>query len=396
VTEPPLYTRTFWTACLIHLTGALSLSQFLLFPLFVRALGGTGITVGLVLGISTAASVATRPLVGGLLDRYGRRRILMAAGALNAVSYLCFLTVDRVGPALYVWATVHAIAGGALFAAFFTYATDLTPPTRRAEGIAVFGVAGMTANGLGPPIGEWLIDGPGYPAYFTAAAVFGLLSVVLTTLVAPDVPVRSPGAVRSGTLHDLGAALRHPGLARVFVTTVLLGVAINAAFFFVAPFVRSLGPLKAGPFFTAYAGTSIVTRLFGRRLLDTLGPYRGGVPAFLVFAVGLASLRAVPAPWVLVGCGVACGLGHGALFPLLGAVASVRAPAGMQGTVMGLFTGALDLGAMVGTPLCGALVDTVGYAAMFAVTAGACIGGVVMLHFDRRSTQAAIGAGGGG
>jgi predicted MFS family arabinose efflux permease len=318
----------------------------------------------------------------------------MLAGALNAVSYLLFLTIDALGPWLYVCATIHAIAWGALFAAFFTYVTDLTPPMRRAEGIAVFGVAGMTANGLGPPIGEWLIDGPGYATYFAVAAAFGVVSVVLTTLVAPDVPARTPGAVRSGSLHDLRAALRHPGLGRVFLTTVLLGVAINAAFFFVAPYVRSQGPFKAGPFFTAYAGTSIVTHLFGRRLLDTLGPYRAGVPSFLVFAVGLAALRAVPAPWVLVGCGIACGLGHGALFPLLGAVASVRAPAGMQGTVMGLFTGALDLGAVVGTPLCGILVDTAGYAAMFAVTAGACIGGVAMLQVDRRSTQAVMAGGG--
>jgi len=320
--------------------------------------------------------------------------MLMGAGMLNVVSYLPFLGVERVGPWLYVWATVHAIAWGGLFAAFFTYAADLTPPTRRAEGIAVFGVAGMTANGLGPPIGEWLIDGPGFPAYFLAASAFGLVSVLMTTLVAPDVPVRTPGAVPSGMRRALGALVRHPGLGRVFVTTVLLGVAINAAFFFVAPFVRSLGPLKAGPFFTAYAATSIATRLFGRRALDALGPHRAGIPAFLIFAAGLAALRAVPAPWVLIACGIACGLGHGALFPLLGAAASVRAPAGMQGTVMGLFTGALDLGAVVGTPLCGVLVDTVGYPAMFAVTAGACIGGVVMLRLDRRSMQAGLAGGG--
>ena len=393
---PPLYTRPYWIACLIHLTGALSLSQFVLLPLFVRALGGTALTVGLVLGVGAAASVATRPLIGGLLDRAGRRRMLLAGGLLNTLSYLPFLAVDRIGPWLYIWATAHAIVWGMLFATFFTYAADLTPRERRAEGIAVFGVAGMIANGLGPPIGEWIIDGPGYPTFFLLASAFGAVSLGLTLLVGPSEPSPRARAGGNGLFADLRPALRDPGLTRVLVITVLLGVAINAAFFFVAPFVRSHEALKVGPFFLVYAGTSIGVRLLGRRLLDRLGPYRAGVPAFIVFAVGLVALRGVPAPGVLIACAVACGIGHGTLFPVLGALATMRAPVGMQGTVMGLYTGSLDLGGVVGIPVCGALAHVAGYPAMFTMVGGACMGGVMMLLIDRRHRGvAAIGGGGG-
>ena len=59
---PPLYTRAFWTACAVHFTGAMSLAMFVLVPLLIRELGGGELTIGLVLGVATAASVATRPL----------------------------------------------------------------------------------------------------------------------------------------------------------------------------------------------------------------------------------------------------------------------------------------------------------------------------------------------
>ena len=60
----PLYTRDFVTACLIHLAGALSLAMWMLQPLYVRALGGTEVTIGLVLGVSTATSVAAMVAAG--------------------------------------------------------------------------------------------------------------------------------------------------------------------------------------------------------------------------------------------------------------------------------------------------------------------------------------------
>src|SRR5262249_56057197 len=146
--------------------GGLSLAMFLLVPLFVRALGGSDLTIGLVLGVSAAASVAARPLVGLLLDAAGRRPVLLVAGVLNVLSWLPFIALRTPGPWLFVCATAHAIVWGALFAAYFTYAADLTPPIRRAEGIAVFGVFGMAANGLGPMLGERIIAPCAFPAFF--------------------------------------------------------------------------------------------------------------------------------------------------------------------------------------------------------------------------------------
>ena len=55
--------------------------------------------------------------------RAARRRVRS-----TSLSWLPFLALRTAGPWLYVWATVHAVVWGALFASYFTYAADLTPP----------------------------------------------------------------------------------------------------------------------------------------------------------------------------------------------------------------------------------------------------------------------------
>src|SRR5204862_1404382 len=64
---PRLYTRTFWMACAIHFTGGMSLGMFLLFPLFVRALGGDELTIGPVPGTGPAGGVGHPPGVAAAL-----------------------------------------------------------------------------------------------------------------------------------------------------------------------------------------------------------------------------------------------------------------------------------------------------------------------------------------
>lgn len=390
---PPLYTRAFLTACVIHLAGALSLALWFLLPLYVQSLGGNDATIGLLIGAATAASVGARPLVGVLLDRFGRRTMLVAGSLANALSWMPFLWITGLGFWLVVWMVVHAVVGGALFATYFTYATDLVPFARRAEGIAIFGMAGMAANGLGPYLGEIVIAEAGYQAYFATAAGLGLVATVLAA-VAPLGAQPARAAHPGGAFAGLGVAMRHPGIARVLAVTVLLGLAINAAYFFVAPFVHGLGLARAGPFFAAYSLTSVVIRFFGRRVLDDWGAHRVSVPAFAIFALGLAGLAFLPAPGLLVASGIACGIGHGTLFPVLNALATQRAPAGLQGTVVSLHTAAVDLGAVAGTPLCGVLAYSLGYPVMFAVSAAVCIMGAWVIGADPVRGRVAVPAGG--
>lgn len=357
--------------------------MFALFPLFARGLGASDATIGLVLGVGEAASVATRPLVGVLLDRVGRRRVLVWGALLNALSLLPFLGLTGVGPGLYLWTMVHFLVWGALGSAYFTYAADLAPPERRAEGIAIFGMAGLLPVGFGPALGEVVIGRGGFPAFFLVAAGFALVSLALSLLVPPGRPVPHPTETRH-VPGGVGHAIRRGGLARVLVATAIFGVAANAASFFVAPFTRDVGVARAGPFFVAYALSGSALRVFGRRALDRIGAHRIVVPGFAIYTVGLALLCLLPARGTLVLAGVACGAAHGSLFPMLNTLTIARMPPHLVGTAVSLFTGSLDLGAVVGTPICGAIANARGFRVMFALVAVATIVGLVLVATDPR------------
>ena len=382
-TSHALYTPTFWLACAMHFTAAMSFGMFLLLPLFIRHLGGDELTIGLVLGVGMAVSVAARPLIGVLLDRIGRRRVLLWCGVLNVLSFPPFLLLDATGPGLYALATIHLVIGGALFAAFFTYATDIVPVTRRVEGIAIFGVAGMAPNGLGPALGEELIARAGYPWFFLVASGFALVAVLVTSRLPERRPVPETTAPPArGTVRDLWHTVLHGGLLRVMVATVVFGAGINVAFYFVAPFTRDLGIVRATPFYAAYASTTIGLRILARRLLGRAGTHRIAVPAFVVFAAGLALLALLPAPGLMLLSGIACGAGHGSLFPVMNALAVARTPPRLHGTVVSLYTGALDLGSVLGTPIGGAIAWAAGYRVMFLVAAASCVVASTLMASD--------------
>src|SRR5262249_30550254 len=179
-----------------------------------------------------------------------------------AVSYLPFIVIGRIGAGLVAATIFHDVMWGWLFAAYFTYANDLVPADRRVEGIAVFGVAGMLTNGLGPALGEEILRHAPYGVFFTVAVGFALVSVAVTTLVPRHAaPHAHAPAAAAGRRDETWRIVRHGGVGRVLAATMLLGIGINAAFIFVAPFTRELAINRAAPFFAAYSGTSIVLRL---------------------------------------------------------------------------------------------------------------------------------------
>jgi MFS family permease len=376
-----LYTPVFWLACGVHFTGAMSLAMLYLVPLFVERLGGDELTIGLLVGVGMAASVGARPGVGWLLDRLGPRAVLVAGGVLNAATIPPFVGVESVGGGLWAVNLLHLVAGGVLFAAYFAYVADIVPAARRAEGLAVFGSAGILPNGFGPALGEWLIAEWGFTPFFLVATGFGVLSLLLTL----GLPAARHATAAHGAPAPNGATtLFGGGLAPILGMTLVFGAGVEVVFYFVAPYATAAGIGPVGPVFVAYATATMGVRVLGRRVLDTLGPQRTAAPAFVCFAIGLTLLALRPSWPLLVVAGIACGLGHGALFPVLGALAIARTPPRLRGTTMSLYTGAVEGGGVVGTPIAGALARTFGYSAMFGLMAAVSLGGAALVRFDGR------------
>ena len=360
-----LFTPRFWLACAMHFAGGMALSLYILFPLFIRQLGGSKFSMGLYAGVTGAAAVAARLPVGHLLDTQGRRGVLALAGLLHVAAWLGFLTVGTLGPRLLFLVVMYGVASGSLFASYFTYASDIVPVSRRSEGIAMFGIWGMLPNGLGPWLGEILIGHGGFRVYFTVAAVFAFVSLCISQLL-PETALPAPTPHRDAGSQHSGVPWRE--LLFLLSTTFMFGAAVNSIYTFFAPFAHAHGRGSVGGFFMSYALTAVAVRVLTGRLPDRLGLRRVLIPSLLLYAAGTLCLPHVEQSLALIMVGMMCGAGHGYAFPILNVLTMQQVTPAQRGRAVSWFTAMFDLGNTLANPLLGALAEWAGYVAMFSAS----------------------------
>lgn len=365
MSSEPLFTNRFWLACSVHFSGGMALSLYILFPLFIRQLGGSEFTIGLYAGITGAAAVAARLPVGRLLDTQGRRRVLVGAGLLHVASWVGFLSVGALGMRSVFFVSAYGLASGSLFASYFTYASDIVPVTRRSEGIAMFGIWGMLPNGLGPLLGEFLIQRVGFQVYFTVAAGFALVSLCVSLLLPETAVPRRERSTDTGT-----APVPFPwrGLLFLLCTTFMFGTAADSIFTFLAPFAQSSGRGGVGSFFMSYALTAVTVRVLGGRLPDRIGLHRVLIPALFLYAAGALLVPHVTHGVALVFVGAMCGAGHGYAFPILNVLTVEQVSPAHRGRAVSWFTAMFDLGNTLANPILGAVAEWAGYRTMFTAS----------------------------
>ncbi|MBM3224994.1 MAG: MFS transporter [Candidatus Tectomicrobia bacterium] len=184
------YPRAFALCALANFAQAVSFAVFLHFPGFLHTLGAEETVIGTLMAAPSLAGLLLGPYCGRILDRHGRRPLLLSGNILNVGVLWCYLAFQTLSPALYVVRVLHGVAGTMLASTLLTYAADLVPPTRTAQGLALFGVSAMLAITVGGLLGEVTLAWGGYPALLHASlgCALGGLALALT-LAEPRQPV---------------------------------------------------------------------------------------------------------------------------------------------------------------------------------------------------------------
>jgi predicted MFS family arabinose efflux permease len=258
-----------------------------------------------------------------------------------------------------------------LFASLFALAAEIVPPSRRIEGIALFGVSGMLPIGLGGFVGDLLLaggdQGGSYPRLFAVSFVFSLAALGLS-LPLRD-PPRDPGPPRRGIV----AALLQRDLVPLWISGAGFATALAAFFTFLKTFVIATQVGSVGLFFGAYSAGAIGLRLGFARVPERVGPKRALFPALGAMIAGLILLPLAWSSAAVAVAGTLCGLGHGFTFPILLALVVTRARPSERGAALAIYTALFDAGILAGGPLLGAVIDAAGYTAMFFTAAGLVI-----------------------
>ena len=127
--------------------------------------------------ISTAylcAEIVVIPLTGLLARVLSLRTYMVATTALFLVcSTLCGAAWNL--PSMIVFRMMQGFTGGALIPMAMTLVMTKLPPSKRAVGMAMFGLTATLAPTLGPTLGGYLAELYGWPAIFYINWVPGVL-----------------------------------------------------------------------------------------------------------------------------------------------------------------------------------------------------------------------------
>lgn len=368
MTREPLLTRTFALAFAAQALYSLSYNLYLHLPGFLKELGAGELEIGVLFGVTAGTAILARPAIGRIMDRRGRRPIILAGGLLAAISCALYLTVVDLGPWVYLVRVLQGLAEAMLFASMFAFAADILPASRRIEGIGLFGIAGMVPIAVGGLLGDAILAGGDFRALFVVSALLAAAGIVAS------LPLAEPSAGSSDPPRGFGAALGQRDLLPLWFIGLVFALAIAAPFAFLKTFVLATGEGSVGAFFSLYAGAAVSVRLAFGRLPERVGPKRVLFPAFGLLAAGLALLAAGGTAPVLA-AGVLCGVGHGYGFPILLGLVVARARGSERGAALSIFTALFDGGLLIGGPLLGALIRSSGYRAMFGAAAAIAAGG---------------------
>jgi len=361
-----LFTRPFVLVSLANFSDGMSFALFLHFSGYLADLGASDTQIGLIYGATAVASIAMRPLVGTVMDRYGRRPVILFGNVVNIAFILLYLTVTALGPWVYVVRIGHGIAAALLFSALFTYGTDVVPASRRTEGIALFGVSGLLPIAVAGVVGDVILHYAGFRELFLAAAFFA----GLTLLFSLPLEERKPETTDANRPRGFWSIVRQRTLLPIWWMIGSFSFVLTAYFVFIRRYVDDTGFGSVGLFFAMYSGVAIAERILLGWLPDRVGQKRVLFPSLGALVAGYLVLS-VTTSWVGVAvAGALCGAGHGFTFPILTTMLVNRAPEGDRGSAMSFFTSLLDVGTLIGGPVLGALIDGPGWRSMYLFSAG--------------------------
>ncbi|QBI21340.1 MFS transporter [Egibacter rhizosphaerae] len=311
-------------------------------------LGADEVMVGVVVGAYSATNLVANPFAGVLLDRLGRRRVLLAGLTLAAVAVACYPLAATPGQLLGI-RLVHGIGGGIIVPAVFTLVGDLTRTHRRGRAMGRTGASIGLAAIVGPPLAALMADRVNFEALAISVAGVLLLGLLIAALALPEpqrAEARTDAAPRTA-LRRLGRA----SLAAFGFTFALGGL---SAFL---PFrVEALGaaPAVSGGLLGLFAVVAAVLML--SPLADTSRSVRAEIPlvaGLIAVAIALVALGAGGSVPVLAAGAAVFGVGYALLFPVAAAQAADAVSGARRGRAFGAFHAAFSAGFVLGPPTAG-------------------------------------------
>ncbi|OYT72424.1 MAG: tetracycline resistance MFS efflux pump [Chloracidobacterium sp. CP2_5A] len=372
-------------------------------PTYARTFGGSSIVIGWLLASYSVAQLLFAPAIGRLSDRAGRKPLLLvcmggsavAAAATGAASLLADGTFAL--GVLFLARALDGVTGGNT-ALSLSYASDVTPPERRAQSLGMIGAAIGLGYTIGPALGGVIAHYSDAATPFYVAAGLALINALamwwrLPESLSPERRAEAALNHQSSDAASIWTWLRHPQIGPLLIINFLFIVAASC-YQMMLPLYTNLR-FEMGERDNSYlfAFLGLTMTLVQGALIRPL-VHRFGERAIFAFGLSLLTIALAAAPladtaaglvWLCAGMGVGTALANPTLLALL----ANRAADDERGEALGVAASVASLGRIIAPAWCGYAMKHVSAASPFITGASvAALAAAVFLAFVTVKTTA--------
>jgi len=354
--------------------GLRMLGLFMILPVFAiygeELSGYSPIWLGLAIGAYGLTQALLQIPMGILSDKYGRKPIIL----IGLVIFCFGSIVAAMSDTIYGVVIGRSIQGmGAIASAVLALAADLSREEQRPKVMATIGMFIGVSFTVAMVVGPIVAEAFGLSGLFWFTAVLTILAMVMIQFMVPNSVHRAPRGDNVALPAQLSKLIKHPQLTRLNWGVFILHMALTACFITLPKQFVDNGlaleqhwqlylPVLLGSFFIMVPFMIIAIKKQREKMMFTF--------AVTLLTLSLLFMWALPSGfWSLV---LSVGLFFTAFNYLEATMPSILsriAPAGVKGSVMGIYSSSQFLGAFTGGLIGGILASNFGEKSIFFVMA---------------------------
>ena len=276
----------------------------------------SGLWVGAVLIVQFLPTIFIGLVLGPLLDRLERRKLMIVADLVRAAVFAALPFASSAGE-IVALAGVAGLATGFFRPAVYAGVPNLVPDELLPDANALLQTVENVSWAAGPVLGGLLTAAAGPDAAYWINAVSFLVSAALIARI-PARMLQSATALTRGHWRDLADGFRTVLHSRPLLAVLIawgiasLGIGgANVAEIFLAKDTFHAGDFGYGLLYSSIGGGLVVGSFASSTVLARFGTTRTYAGALLLMGIGFAGAAASPNVWVAAVCCVAGGIGDG-------------------------------------------------------------------------------------
>lgn len=375
-TAPKLITSTFVLSWLVNVFQYIVM-YFLITTMAlyaVRQFAASDAAGGFASSAFVVGATVARLFTGYIVDRLGRRRVMLVALVLTAAIGALYLPAGSLTLLILV-RIVHGFAYAFVSTAVMAIAQSAIPASRRAEGTGYFALGSTLATAVGPAGALFIVGSFDYDVLFWAALGGSVISLVLGLFLRDPAEHKATATKPKPQKARFAARdIMHPAVIPIGIFMLLIGLCYAGIITYLNAYAEDRDVISgAGFFFVAYAVAMLVMRFVLGKVQDRRGDNTVVYFGLFFFVIALALLSVASADWQVIVAGALTGLGYGSLMPAAQAIAVSAVPAHQLGTGISTLLLLADVGIGLGPVALGMLVTAAGYSTMYMLLAGVVI-----------------------